>query len=160
PPPISIVAGAAIVAITSPSPKQCSSSFCSCPSGSKARTGMEGTLRRPVDSRRTDLRMSILLETKGLTKEFPAFVPFPAVDLAVRPGAIHALIGPNRAGKTPVFNLLTKFLKPTAGRIFYDGRDVTSLAPAAIARMGVVRSFQISATFPQMTALENVRVTL
>jgi branched-chain amino acid transport system ATP-binding protein len=104
--------------------------------------------------------MSILLETKGLTKEFRGFVAVRSVDLAVERGAIHALIGPNGAGKTTVFNLLTKFLKPTSGRILYDGRDVTSLAPAAIARMGVVRSFQISATFPQLTALENVRVAL
>jgi branched-chain amino acid transport system ATP-binding protein len=104
--------------------------------------------------------MSILLETKGLTKEFRGFVAVRSVDLTIERGAIHALIGPNGAGKTTVFNLLTKFLKPTAGRILYESRDVTSLAPAAIARMGVVRSFQISATFPQMTALENVRVAL
>jgi branched-chain amino acid transport system ATP-binding protein len=104
--------------------------------------------------------MSILLETKGLTKEFRGFVAVRSVDLAVERGAIHALIGPNGAGKTTVFNLLTKFLKPTAGRILYDGRDVTSLAPASIARLGVVRSFQISATFPQLTALENVRIAL
>ena len=102
----------------------------------------------------------IVLRTEGLTKEFKGFVAVKNVSLAVRRGTIHALIGPNGAGKTTCFNLLTKFVSPTAGRIFYAGRDITAASPAEIARMGLVRSFQISAVFPHLTALENVRVAL
>jgi branched-chain amino acid transport system ATP-binding protein len=102
----------------------------------------------------------IVLRTEGLTKEFKGFVAVKNVSLAVKRGTIHALIGPNGAGKTTCFNLLTKFLTPTAGRIEYTGRDITSATPADIARMGLVRSFQISAVFPHLTALENVRVAL
>ena len=101
-----------------------------------------------------------LLETRGLTKEFKGFAAVQDVNLRVRRGSIHALIGPNGAGKTTVFNLLTKFLQPTSGSITFDGIDITREAPAQIARRGVIRSFQISATFGHMTALENVRVAL
>ena len=101
-----------------------------------------------------------ILETRGLTKAFSGFVAVDGVDLRVRRGAIHALIGPNGAGKTTCFNLLTRFLAPTHGTITFNGRDITRLRPAAIARLGLVRSFQISATFPRMTVLENVRVAL
>ncbi|MCB1539320.1 MAG: ABC transporter ATP-binding protein [Rhodoblastus sp.] len=101
-----------------------------------------------------------VLETEGLTKEFAGFTAVKDVHLRVRRGSIHALIGPNGAGKTTCFNLLTKFLEPTRGRITYNGRDITSTKPADIARMGLVRSFQISAVFPHLTALENVRVAL
>ncbi len=101
-----------------------------------------------------------IIETRGLTKEFKGFVAVGGVDLKVRHGAIHALIGPNGAGKTTVFNLLTKFLEPTRGQIFYAGRDVTRGQPAALARQGMVRSFQISAIFPHLSVLENVRVAL
>ena len=102
----------------------------------------------------------IILETRGLTKEFRGFVAVRDVNLRVRRGSIHALIGPNGAGKTTCFNLLSKFLDPTAGKIFYKGRDITSARPADVARMGLVRSFQISAVFPHLTARENVRVAL
>ncbi|MES2423292.1 MAG: ABC transporter ATP-binding protein [Pseudomonadota bacterium] len=101
-----------------------------------------------------------ILQTAGLTKEFKGFAAVQGVDLNVRRGNIHALIGPNGAGKTTVFNLLTKFLQPTAGTILFNGIDITKEAPAQIARRGVVRSFQISATFPHLTVLENVRVAL
>jgi branched-chain amino acid transport system ATP-binding protein len=101
-----------------------------------------------------------ILETKGLVKEFKGFVAVNDVDLRVRRGAIHALIGPNGAGKTTVFNLLTKFLIPTAGQILFNGHDITYEKPAQVARRGVIRSFQISATFPHLTALENVRIGL
>ena len=101
-----------------------------------------------------------ILETRGLTKEFKGFVAVRNVNLAVRRGAIHALIGPNGAGKTTCFNLLTHFLAPTAGQIFFNGRDITGARPASIARMGLVRSFQISAVFPHLTVLENVRIAL
>lgn len=101
-----------------------------------------------------------ILQTRGLTKEFKGFVAVNGVDLDVRRGTIHALIGPNGAGKTTCFNLLTHFLTPTSGRILFKGRDITGSAPAAIARMGMVRSFQISATFPHLTVLENVRIAL
>ena len=100
------------------------------------------------------------LRTEGLTKVFKGFTAVSDVNLNVRRGQIHALIGPNGAGKTTVFNLLTHFLKPTHGRIVYEGRDITDAKPYAIARMGVVRSFQISSTFPHLTCLENVRVAL
>jgi branched-chain amino acid transport system ATP-binding protein len=101
-----------------------------------------------------------ILETEGLTKEFAGFVAVNGVNLRVRRGTIHALIGPNGAGKTTCFNLLTKFLRPTRGRIVYKGRDITPTAPADVARLGLVRSFQISAVFPHLTVLENVRVAL
>jgi len=101
-----------------------------------------------------------ILETEGLTKEFRGFVAVNDVALRVRRGTIHALIGPNGAGKTTCFNLLTKFLDPTRGAIRYKGRDITGARPADIARMGLVRSFQISAVFPHLSVLENVRVAL
>ena len=101
-----------------------------------------------------------ILETSALTKEFKGFVAVDKVDLRVRRGSIHALIGPNGAGKTTCFNLLTKFLTPTSGTIVFDGHDITAQSSAAIARMGVVRSFQISAVFAHLSVLENVRVAL
>jgi branched-chain amino acid transport system ATP-binding protein len=101
-----------------------------------------------------------ILETRKLTKEFKGFVAVNDVSLRVRRGAIHALIGPNGAGKTTCFNLLTHFLTPTRGQIFYKGHEITGSRPAAIARMGLVRSFQISAVFPNLTVLENVRIAL
>ena len=102
----------------------------------------------------------IILETRELTKEFKGFVAVDHVNLKVKRGSIHALIGPNGAGKTTCFNLLTKFLIPTRGTITYDGRDITNMKPAEVARLGLVRSFQISAVFPHLTVLENVRVAL
>jgi branched-chain amino acid transport system ATP-binding protein len=102
----------------------------------------------------------IILETRGLTKEFKGFVAVNGVDLKVKRGSIHALIGPNGAGKTTFFNLLTKFLPPTAGHIFYNGEDITAEKPAQTARRGIIRSFQISAVFPHLTVLENVRIGL
>ncbi|MEZ5840023.1 MAG: ABC transporter ATP-binding protein [Hyphomicrobiales bacterium] len=101
-----------------------------------------------------------ILETEDLTKEFRGFTAVDEVNLKIRRHEIHALIGPNGAGKTTVFNLLTKFLTPTRGKIRFNGRDITFAKPAEIARMGVIRSFQISAVFPHMTARENVRVAL
>jgi branched-chain amino acid transport system ATP-binding protein len=101
-----------------------------------------------------------LLETRALTKEFKGFVAVNGVDLKVRRGEIHALIGPNGAGKTTFFNLLTKFLIPDGGRILYAGSDITLEKPAAVARRGLVRSFQLSAVFPHLTVLENVRIAL
>ena len=101
-----------------------------------------------------------ILETRGLTKEFKGFVAVKDVSLKVRRGSIHALIGPNGAGKTTCFNLLTHFLTPTRGQIFYKGREITGSSPSKIARMGLVRSFQISAVFPHLTVLQNVRLAL
>ncbi len=103
---------------------------------------------------------SYILETEGLTKEFRGFVAVKDVSLRVRAGTIHALIGPNGAGKTTCFNLLTHFLTPTRGRIRFKGRDITGSRPAGIARLGLVRSFQIAAVFPHLTVLENVRLAL
>lgn len=101
-----------------------------------------------------------ILETHGLTKEFRGFTAVNHVDLKVTRGNIHALIGPNGAGKTTCFNLLTKFLVPTSGTIVFNGEDITREAPAQIARRGVIRSFQISAVFPHLSVLENVRIGL
>ena len=101
-----------------------------------------------------------ILETRQLTKEFKGFVAVDHIELRVRRGSIHALIGPNGAGKTTCFNLLTKFLAPTSGRILFEGVDITHERPAQIARRGVVRSFQISAVFGHLSVLENVRVAL
>jgi len=103
---------------------------------------------------------NIILETEELTKEFAGFVAVNGVSLRVERHTIHALIGPNGAGKTTCFNLLTKFLSPTRGRIVYNGRDITALAPADVARLGIGRSFQISAVFPHLSVLENVRIAL
>jgi branched-chain amino acid transport system ATP-binding protein len=102
----------------------------------------------------------IILETRQLTREFKGFVAVNEVNLHVQRGHIHALIGPNGAGKTTCFNLLTKFLVPSSGQILFNGRDITMLQPAQIARMGIIRSFQISAVFPHLTVLENVRIGL
>jgi branched-chain amino acid transport system ATP-binding protein len=101
-----------------------------------------------------------ILETRDLTKEFKGFVAVNKVNLRVRRGTIHALIGPNGAGKTTCFNLLTKFLIPTAGTITFDGAAITHEPPAQTARRGIIRSFQISAVFPHLSVLENVRVAL
>src|SRR6202171_6054079 len=101
-----------------------------------------------------------ILETRGLTKEFKGFVAVNGVDLSVKRGTIHALIGPNGAGKTTCFNLLTHFLIPTRGQIYFKGEEITGSRPSTIARMGLVRSFQISAVFPHLTVLENVRIAL
>ena len=102
----------------------------------------------------------ICLQTIGLTKSFRGFTAVRDVDLTVRRGSIHALIGPNGAGKTTCFNLLTKFLQPSAGTIRFEGTDITALKPAEVARRGMVRSFQISAVFGELTALDNVRLAL
>ncbi|NRP36877.1 Daunorubicin/doxorubicin resistance ATP-binding protein DrrA [Marinobacterium sp. xm-d-579] len=101
-----------------------------------------------------------VLQTKNLIKEFKGFTAVDNVNLNIERGSIHALIGPNGAGKTTVFNLLTKFLIPTSGQILFNGNDITNMRSAEIARRGVIRSFQISAVFPHLTVLENVRIAL
>ena len=102
----------------------------------------------------------LIIETKGLGKSFKGFWAVRNVDLKVRRGTIHALIGPNGAGKTTCFNLITKFLPVSEGIIHFNGRDITAMKPADVARLGLVRSFQISATFPHLSVLENVRIAL
>ena len=104
--------------------------------------------------------MTNVIETQALTKQFKGFVAVSNVNLCVAEGSIHGLIGPNGAGKTTCFNLLTKFLEPSTGRIFHRGEDITGLKPAAVARRGVVRSFQISAVFPHLTVRDNLRAAL
>jgi branched-chain amino acid transport system ATP-binding protein len=103
---------------------------------------------------------SAVIETEGLIKDFKGFRAVDDVNLKVKRGSIHALIGPNGAGKTTCFNLITKFLQPTSGHIRLNGRDITRMPPASVARLGLIRSFQISATFPHLTLLENVRIAL
>ena len=112
------------------------------------------------DAERGAMTRDVILETEGLTKEFRGFVAVNNVALRIRRGTIHGLIGPNGAGKTTCFNLLTKFLTPTRGRIRYGGREITGARPADIARLGLVRSFQISAVFLSLTSLQNVRLAL
>src|ERR1700674_2725818 len=102
----------------------------------------------------------VILETEDLTMEFVGFVAVAGVSLRIARGTVHALIGPNGAGKTTCFNLLTHFLTPTRGQIFFNGLEITGSRPSTIARMGLVRSFQISAVFPHLTVLENVRIAL
>jgi len=102
----------------------------------------------------------IILSTDAISKHFSGFIAVDQVSLQVRRGTIHALIGPNGAGKTTCFNLLTKFLSPTGGRIFFRGKDITALTPMQIARSGMVRSFQISAVFPSLTCRANVRLAV
>jgi branched-chain amino acid transport system ATP-binding protein len=123
------------------------------------RAGKQGRLLPNPRGKRVALS-DLILEARGLTKEFRGFTAVHNVDLQIRRGTIHALIGPNGAGKTTVFNLLTKFLEPSAGQIVYDGGDITAEPPAAVARRGLVRSFQISAVFPHLSVRDNVRVAL
>jgi len=108
----------------------------------------------------TQPQQDFILETRNLTKAFKGFTAVDDLNLNIQRGHIHALIGPNGAGKTTVFNLLTKFLQPTTGQILFNSEDITTMKSAAIARKGVVRSFQISAVFPHLTVLENVRIAL
>ena len=111
-------------------------------------------------NRALQMSSNTILETRDLIKEFKGFVAVNGVNLSVQRGQIHALIGPNGAGKTTVFNLLTKFLIPTKGQILFNGHDITGEKPSQVARRGIVRSFQISATFPNLTVMENVRIGL
>lgn len=106
------------------------------------------------------MQPDVILATENLTKEFYGFRAVDNVTLKVRRGDIHALIGPNGAGKTTCFNLLTKFLSPSQGKITYNGTNITGMKPADVARLGLVRSFQISAVFPNLSVLENVRIGL
>ena len=121
-------------------------------------------MRLPVRAARADdpapMSTDTILEARDLSKAFNGFVAVDRVNLSVKRGSIHALIGPNGAGKTTCFNLLTKFLAPSSGRIVFNGTDITTESPARVAQRGVVRSFQISAVFPHLTVLENVRVAL
>jgi branched-chain amino acid transport system ATP-binding protein len=118
-----------------------------------------GKLADPPASLRVPTSTDILV-VEGLRKSFGDFVAVNGIDLRIREGSIHALIGPNGAGKTTVFNLLTKFLMPTNGRIVFRSEDITRRSPAEIARMGIVRSFQISAIFPRLSVIDNLRVAL
>jgi len=102
----------------------------------------------------------VLLAVHGLTKEFRGFCAVNAVDLSVEEGTIHALVGPNGAGKTTLFNMLTGFIKPTAGRIVFNGEDVTKLPPELIVRRKMARSFQITSLFEQLTVVEHVVLAL
>lgn len=99
-----------------------------------------------------------VIETQGLTKNFMGFTAVDDVNLKIREGTVHAVIGPNGAGKSTLFNLITKFHQPSAGKITLKGSDITRVRPANLAQKGMVRSFQISAIFPEMTVLENVKV--
>jgi branched-chain amino acid transport system ATP-binding protein len=107
-----------------------------------------------------NIPVPFILETQSLSKSFKGFVAVNNVHLQVSEGSIHALIGPNGAGKTTCFNLLTKFLIPTSGKILFKGIDITQQSPTQVAQLGVIRSFQISAVFPHMTVLDNVRIAL
>jgi branched-chain amino acid transport system ATP-binding protein len=121
---------------------------------------MHWGIRRNGEGMSEAMSDQVILEAIDLHKEFSGLVAVNGVNLRIQRGTIHALIGPNGAGKTTCFNLLTKFLQPTQGRIVFKSQDITALAPAEVARLGMVRSFQISAVFPHLTVLENVRIAL
>jgi branched-chain amino acid transport system ATP-binding protein len=101
----------------------------------------------------------LILKTKNLSKDFGALRAVNDVTLGIGSG-VHSIIGPNGAGKTTLFNLLTGFLKPTEGKIFYQGEEITNLAPYEISKGGMARSFQITSVFPQLTVYENVRLAV
>ena len=101
-----------------------------------------------------------MLEVRGLSKSFGGFRAVSDVDLSVAEGEIAAVIGPNGAGKSTLFNLITGHLRPTAGLVLVNGRDVTGVAPHKICGMGLGRSFQLTNIFPKLTVLENVRAAL
>jgi branched-chain amino acid transport system ATP-binding protein len=128
------------------------------PSIGLTRAGVPTDLAPPEDEAACNTQF--VLETKNLSKEFSGFFAIKNVSLRIAPRTVHALIGPNGAGKTTCFNLITKFIEPTSGTILYKGRDITRAKPAAVSRLGMVRSFQISATFPHLSVLENVRIAL
>ena len=136
---------------------RCNATFAMQRSGAQVKN-----LQRPALSPRSSLgdMSDVILQTTHLTKEFKGFTAVSDVNLAVQRGSIHALIGPNGEGKPTCFNLMTKFMEPTSGEIRFNGHDITREAPAQIARRGVIRSFQISAVFPHLTLMENVRVGL
>ncbi len=113
-----------------------------------------------VSATQSNAAPRVVLSARGLRRDFGGFTAVKNVDLDVHDASVHALIGPNGAGKTTVFNLLTKFLQPTSGTITLMGTDITRTAPDKVARMGLVRSFQISAVFPHLSVLDNVRVAL
>jgi branched-chain amino acid transport system ATP-binding protein len=121
---------------------------------------MTSSLQGSTDRASPETDIGYVLLAQGLTKEFSGFVAVKDVDLSIREGSIHGLIGPNGAGKTTVFNLLSKFLQPTKGTIIYRNLDITRLAPAGVARLGIVRSFQISAVFPRLSVLKNLHIAL
>ncbi|WP_309085986.1 ABC transporter ATP-binding protein [Chelativorans sp.] len=121
---------------------------------------MSDAMTAAAPGRQADSRPQAVLSARGLRREFGGFLAVKDVDIDAHHGQIHALIGPNGAGKTTVFNLLTKFIEPTSGTILLEGRDITRLSAARVARLGLVRSFQISATFPHLSVLDNVRVAL
>jgi branched-chain amino acid transport system ATP-binding protein len=104
--------------------------------------------------------MPCLLETVRLSKSFGALQAVVDVGLKVAEGAIHSIIGPNGAGKTTLFNLLTGFLKPSAGAVIFNGKEITGLSPDRISKLGMGRSFQITSIFPDLTVEENVRIAL
>ena len=102
--------------------------------------------------------MSELLKVEGLTKRFGGLVANDDISFTVNKGEIIGLIGPNGAGKTTLFNCITGFHKPTSGKVFFDGRDITALPPHRVSKIGIARTFQITQVFPKMTALENVMI--
>jgi branched-chain amino acid transport system ATP-binding protein len=128
--------------------------------GNGTKRPVQGKVRDATEEEHLSADSGVILAAEDLTKEFKGFFAVDGVNLSIKRGSIHALIGPNGAGKTTCFNLLTKFLPPTRGRITYKGQDITAMSPADIARLGMVRSFQISAVFPHLTAIENVRIAL
>jgi branched-chain amino acid transport system ATP-binding protein len=138
----------------------CTVQFAGHDLSAKLQIGQGKAAHDAKNSQQGEPMADVVLETRQLTKEFKGFTAVSNVNLQVERGHIHALIGPNGAGKTTCFNLLTKFLVPTSGQILFNGRDITMAKPSQIARQGVIRSFQISAVFPHLTVLENVRIGL
>ncbi len=104
--------------------------------------------------------MAVILETRGLMKDFGGFVATNNVSLELQEGERHAIIGPNGAGKTTFFNLITGHLRPSAGKVLFEGKDITGMPPHKVVRLGLARSFQRINIYPRMTVFENVQVAL
>ncbi len=104
--------------------------------------------------------MTSILQVTGLTKHFDGLAAVSDVSFEVKRGELLALIGPNGAGKTTCFNMLMGQLKPTAGKVEFNGRDITGLPPRKVWRLGIGRTFQITGTYPSMTVVENIQMAL
>ena len=101
-----------------------------------------------------------VLEAANLTKQFGSLVAVRDVSLRIEFGELRAIIGPNGAGKTTFFHLISGFLRPTSGQVFFDGEDLTAWSPARRVRRGIARTFQVTEVFPELSLRENLRISV